>query len=140
MRFFKKVLWCIAGLLIVVSCHPTDDSEKILNADAMLIRIAEIQIYPDYQQEYLSILKQEAAASVKKEPGVIAIFPMVKDGNPTEIRILEVYKDQAAYESHLQTPHFKHYKTTTSEMVKSLNLIEMKSIDQQSMPKIFEKL
>ena len=47
----------------------------------------------------------------------------VKD-HPSQVRIFETYKDQAAYESHLQSPHFKKYKETTQGMVKSLKFIE----------------
>jgi 4-carboxymuconolactone decarboxylase len=35
-----------------------------------------------------------------------------------------MYADAAAYEAHLQTPHFKKYKTGTQGMVKSLVLVE----------------
>jgi hypothetical protein len=44
------------------------------------------------------------------------------------VTIFETYKDQAAYESHLQTPHFKKYKAETQGMVKSLKLIETEPI------------
>lgn len=47
----------------------------------------------------------------------------VKD-NPAQIRILEIYADQAAYEAHLKTPHFLKYKNGTAGMVRSLKLIE----------------
>ena len=106
----------------------------------MMVRISEIEIVPEYLEEYKSILKEEAAASVKIEPGVIAIFPMYQKENPEEIRILEIYANKAAYQSHLQTPHFKHYKTTTLNMVKSLKLVDMESLDNESMLEIFKKL
>ncbi|AHW60866.1 antibiotic biosynthesis monooxygenase [Draconibacterium orientale] len=108
--------------------------------DKMMIRISEIEIEPEYLNEYLSILKEEARASVELEPGVISIYPMFQKENPNEIRILEIYTDKKAYENHLQTPHFKHYKTTTLKMVKSLELIDMSAIDEQTMPKIFKKI
>ena len=106
----------------------------------MMIRISEIEIAPEDLDEYLLILKEEAKASVKLEPGVISIYPMYQKENPTEIRILEIYADKKAYESHLETPHFKHYKTTTLKMVKSLKLIDMNAIDGQAMPIIFKKI
>ncbi|NJK82568.1 MAG: antibiotic biosynthesis monooxygenase [Saprospiraceae bacterium] len=106
----------------------------------MMVRIAEIEVDTTYLDEYLSILQEESAASVRLEPGVISIFPMVQKENPAEIRILEIYKDKEAYELHLQTPHFKHYKTTTLKMVKSLKLIDMEVLDEQMMVQIFEKL
>lgn len=130
-------LFC-ATMIFVSACSQKD--EKAFKANGMMIRIAEIEIDSAYLDEYLSILKEEAAASVRLEPGVIAIYPIYQKEKPTEIRILEIYQDKEAYESHLQTAHFKHYKANTLKMVKSLKLIDMTAIDEETMPRIFEKL
>ncbi|MFL5811418.1 MAG: carboxymuconolactone decarboxylase family protein [Flavisolibacter sp.] len=106
----------------------------------MMIRTSEIEIVPEHLEEYIAILKEESSASVKIEPGVISIFPMYQKDNPVQIRIVEIYSDKAAYESHLQTSHFQHYKTSTLNMVKSLKLVDMTSIDQETMLEIFRKL
>ena len=110
------------------------------NADGMMVRIAEISIEQEHLEEYLSILKEESEASVRLEPGVLCIYPMYEKERPAEIRLLEIYASREAYESHLQTPHFKHYKTTTMPMVKSLRLVDMQAIDPQSMAMIFKKI
>ena len=39
--------------------------------------------------------------------------------------ILEIYADRAAYESHLQTPHFRKYKQGTLSMVRELELVDV---------------
>ena len=44
---------------------------------------------------------------------------------PCKIYILEIYADQVAYQSHIQTAHFKKYKEGTAQMVKSLKLIDV---------------
>ncbi|WP_241773460.1 carboxymuconolactone decarboxylase family protein [Chryseobacterium sp. Leaf394] len=106
----------------------------------MMIRISEIEIVPGFSEEYRSILKEEASASVNLEKGVIAIFPMYEQKNPAQIRILEIYDDQESYQFHLQTPHFKFYKTSTLKMVKSLKLIDMNQIDSETMTAVFSKL
>lgn len=106
----------------------------------LMIRISEIEIDSNYVEEYNSILKEESRESIKLEPGVISIYPMYEKENPTQVRILEIYADRNAYESHLKTPHFQKYKTTTLKMVKSLKLIDMEAIDEQSMAEIFRKL
>lgn len=111
----------------------------IVNED-MMTRISEIEIVPQYLAEYNAILKEEAAASVKLEPGVIAIFPMYQRDSPTQIRIIEIYANKAAYQSHLQTPHFQYYKTTTLKMVKSLKLVDMNDLDKETMLDIFKKV
>lgn len=106
----------------------------------MLVRISEIQIDPAQLEAYNALLQEEAEASVRLEPGVISIFPMYQREKPTEVRILEIYASRAAYESHLQTPHFQKYKTTTLPMVKSLRLLDMALIDPTTMPTIFAKM
>jgi quinol monooxygenase YgiN len=111
-----------------------------MNVENMMIRIAEIEIDSNYLQEYNTILKEEAEASVRLEPGVICIYPMYQSDKPTQIRLLEIYANTEAYESHLKTPHFQKYKTSTLDMVKSLKLIDMKSIDAVTMPQIFSKI
>jgi len=106
----------------------------------LMVRIAEIEIYPEYIQEYGDILQKEAAASIQKEPGVIAIFPMFEKNQHHLIKIVEIYANKDAYESHLQTPHFLHYKTATMKMVKSLKLVDMDALDTKSMSLLFKKM
>ena len=105
----------------------------------MLIRISEIEIDSNYLQQYKRILKEESRASVELEPGVIAIYPMYQKDHPAQVRILEIYKNREAYESHIKSPHFKKYKSTTSEMVRSLRLVDMDVIDPEAMSLIFRK-
>jgi 4-carboxymuconolactone decarboxylase len=106
----------------------------------MLVRISEIEIIPEYLEEYKTILEKESSESVKLESGVIAIYPMFQKENPLQIRIIEIYANQKAYKSHLQTPHFQHYKTRTLKMVKSLKLVDMTALDPNTMPLIFDKI
>ena len=106
----------------------------------MMVRMSEIQIDPAQLDEYNAILKEESEASVRLEPGVISIFPMYQRESPTEVRILEIYASRAAYQSHIQSPHFQAYKTRTLAMVKSLKLIDMETLDPATMPTIFVKM
>jgi 4-carboxymuconolactone decarboxylase len=93
-----------------------------------MVRLAKLIIDPAQLESYKAILKEEAEASVRLEPGVLTIFPVSEKENPTHFTILEIYADSAAYKSHLQTPHFIKYKTSTKDMVKSLELVETVSL------------
>ncbi|MDB5250281.1 MAG: Antibiotic biosynthesis monooxygenase [Segetibacter sp.] len=134
-----KVCKALVSFLILVltmlSYHTASAQQQ-----EMMIRISEIEIDSAYLQDYKAILKEEAAASVKLEPGVIAIFPMYQKENPTQVRILEMYADKTSYQQHLKTRHFLKYKTTTLKMVKSLRLVDMEAIDVATMTLIFRKL
>ena len=57
----------------------------------------------------------------------------------TQIRILEIYASDAAYQAHLKTEHFQKYKQGTLHMVKSLKLPTMQPLDPETMKLIFKK-
>jgi quinol monooxygenase YgiN len=107
---------------------------------SMMVRISEIQVAANHLQQYKTILAEEAEASLRLESGVIAIFPMYDKERDTEFRILEIYADRQAYESHLKTSHFQKYKSTTLHMVKSLKLLDMQAIDPSTMASMFKKM
>lgn len=105
----------------------------------MIVRIAEIEVYPDYLEEYLSFANEVDRLSVEREPGVICLFPMQSAEDSTQIRILEIYASESAYQQHLKTDHFQKYKQGTMHMVKSLRLPSMSPLDPETMKLIFSK-
>lgn len=109
------------------------------NVDKMIVRLAEIEVYPEYLTEYLEFANEVDRLSVEREPGVICLYPMQSAEDSTHIRILEIYASDAAYQQHLQTEHFKKYKQGTMHMVKSLKLPTMRPLDPQTMKLIFTK-
>lgn len=93
-----------------------------------LVRIAELEIDSAQLAAYRDALKEEITTAIRVEPGVLTLYAVSVKDQPSQVRIFETYKDQTAYESHLQTPHFKKYKAETQGMVKSLKLIETEPI------------
>jgi 4-carboxymuconolactone decarboxylase len=137
---FRALLFAFTLMAGTMNAQDKKETGQPSVAPDMMVRISEIEIIPEHLEEYKAILQKESSESVKIEPGVIAIYPMYQKENPVQIRILEIYANQAAYRSHLQTPHFLHYKTTTLKMVKSLKLIDMNAMDPASMNLVFKKL
>jgi 4-carboxymuconolactone decarboxylase len=90
----------------------------------LVVRIAELEIDPEQLDAYKAILAEEQEASVRLEAGVLMLHAVALVERPTQIRLLEVYANRAAYDAHLKAPHFVKYKTSTEKMVKSLRLIE----------------
>ena len=87
-------------------------------------RLAELDIDPTQLETYKAALREEIETSVRVEPGVLTLFAVSVKGQPHQIRLFEMYASPAAYQAHLQTEHFKKYKSATVSMVKSLRLIE----------------
>ena len=106
----------------------------------MIVRIAEIEVYPQYLNEYLAIANEVDRLSMEREPGVVCLFPMQSAEDSCQIRILEIYASEEVYQQHLKTDHFLKYKQGTLHMVKSLKLPVMKPLDPETMKLIFNKI
>lgn len=103
-------------------------------SEKTVVRMADIEVDPAQLDAYRSLLAEEIAASVAFEDGVLSLNAMSIRGSPHKIRILEIYASQAAYEAHLQSPHFLKYKDATAGMVTSLTLLEADPIMMCSKP------
>lgn len=141
--YTEMFLWKNAERLFNLPC--TTHGKQIIacgnaEGDSMLVRISEIEIYPEYLDEYLSFARNVGATSVRKEPGVIAIYPMVQNRDSCQIRILEIYASQEAYKQHIASEHFQTYKQGTLHMVKSLDLVDMTPMNPDDMNEIFNKM
>lgn len=139
----KLILRYLLGFLMVFSFGNLFSQEKAVDLGEKkqihLIRIAEIDVIPEYWEEYKEIVLHGARESVEKEEGVISIFPMEIQAEKHKIRILEIYRDQKAYEDHIKSIHFQYYKTSTLKMIKDLKLVDMDALDVGLIKKIFIK-
>ena len=97
-------------------------------AENNLVRLSKITVDPAQLDAYNAFLKEEIEASMRLEPGVLTLYATAEKDAPHKVTILEIYADRAAYESHLQTPHFRKYKQDTLSMVKELELVDAKPL------------
>ena len=139
----KSILRYLLGFLMVFSFgnlfSQENSGDLSSNNQIHLVRIAEIDVIPEYWEEYKEIVLYGARESVEKEEGVISIFPMEVQAEKNKIRILEIYRDQKAYEDHIKSKHFQYYKTSTLKMIKDLKLVDMDALDVGLIKKIFIK-
>jgi len=89
-----------------------------------LVRLAELSIDPAQLDAYKASLREEIETSIRIEPGVLTLYAVTVKDHPNEVRLFEMYASASAYQAHLQSEHFKKYKSATAGMVKSLRLIE----------------
>ena len=145
----RKLFYLLAAALMLIGCAKSNsdrmkkylvESQKSKVESGLIVRIAEIEVNDGYLEAYLAAAHDVGTKSVETEPGVICIFPMQVKEQPNIIRIVEIYRDDEAYQAHLQTPHFLEYKQGTRHMVKSLRLVDTKPLAPEAMPLIFKKL
>jgi quinol monooxygenase YgiN len=98
----------------------------------IVVRMARLQIDSAQLENYRAALKEHAETAVRVEPGVLTLYAVYEKNNPTHVTVFEIYANQDAYKAHLQTAHFIKYKTSTKDMVKSLELVETVPIALES--------
>ena len=83
----------------------------------MYIINASIRIKEGHREPFIEAMLDDARGSVKDEPGCLR-FDVIQDGgDPNTIWLYEVYKDEAAFEAHLQTPHFINWRDTVKDWI-----------------------
>lgn len=97
-------------------------------ADEQYVQVAEVEVDPVQLDAYRAAVQEQIDAAIRKEPGVLVLYAVSEKGNPTHVKVFEIYRDRSAYEAHLGSDHFKKYKTTVEKMVKSLKLIQASPI------------
>lgn len=119
MKNLNLTLNIIAFIFVLLSCNNASSQEKM-----QMVRLAKLVIDSTQLEQYKAALKEGIEAAIRLEPGVLTLYAVSENNNPTHFTILEIYADTAAYKAHLATPHFIKYKTGTKDMVKSLELVE----------------
>lgn len=138
MAMKQKLIMMLFAFVLSVTAVAQEKATPV-NNETMIVRLAEIEVYPEYLKEYLQFANEVDRLSVECEPGVICLFPMQSAADSTQIRILEIYVSEEAYQNHIKTEHFQKYKQGTMHMVKSLKLPTMQPLDPETMKLIFNK-
>lgn len=120
----NPVIW-MTVLIIVMILTLSFSKNNMLSEKVQMVRLAKIKVDPLQLNNYNSALKEQMTTAVRLEPGVLTYYAVADKNDPSQITILEIYADTNAYKSHIETTHFKKYKETVKDMVKSLELIDV---------------
>ena len=66
-------------------------------------------IRPDQVDRFMAMLLENGKAARETEPGCRQFDVLVDPKDGTRVMLYEVYEDEAAFQAHQQTPHFKKY-------------------------------
>ncbi|MEX6689507.1 antibiotic biosynthesis monooxygenase family protein [Danxiaibacter flavus] len=142
---FKKMLvpamrkiTCIRMFIVTVICCLI--TSFFTNASAQngqrFMRVARIVVDSAQLDDYKAALKEGMESAVRTEPGVLSLYAVYDKEEPTHVTVFEIYLDEDAYKAHIQTPHFKKYKSTVQNMVKSLELSDVSPIALEAKSKL----
>jgi quinol monooxygenase YgiN len=70
---------------------------------------------PEHKQRLLEELWSDAYGSERDEPGCLMFNIAQDDADPNVLHLFEVYRDDAAVEAHVATPHFRRFAEATKD-------------------------
>ena len=88
------------------------------------VLVVELEIDSSQLEPFKAAIKENGETAVRVEPGCRGFSAVFEKGNPTRVRLFEIYENAEAFKAHLETPHFKKYAETTKDMVKSRKRID----------------
>ena len=72
--------------------------------------VVPLKVKPEMREKFLAAAQDDSTCSVRDEPGCLR-FDVVQDNtDPDKFFFYEVYKDEAAFKAHQQTPHYPRWR------------------------------
>jgi quinol monooxygenase YgiN len=83
-----------------------------------LVILVDFRVRPADHDRFSRLITENAAESVRNEPGCRQFDVLVPEGGAGGQFILyEIYDDQAAFDAHLRSDHFKKFDAATTGMI-----------------------
>ena len=81
----------------------------------MHIVIAQFDVKPEHREEWLAGMHDNALTTRRTDPGSVRFDVIQDEEHPNRFFLYEVCKDRAAFEAHLQAPHFLRFQARWEE-------------------------
>ena len=88
---------------------------------ARFVILVDFQLKPGALAAFLPLVQENAAASVRDEPGCRRFDVLTPEspspGQTDQVTLYEIYDDPAAFDAHLQTPHYARFRDATDDLI-----------------------
>ncbi|MFC2406767.1 MAG: putative quinol monooxygenase, partial [Cardiobacterium sp.] len=84
---------------------------------APVFNIFELGIKDGQSAAYDQIGDENIRTSLAKEPGTLAIYSVKQKTNPQMAYMIEIYADDAAYQTHIQSPQYRKFREVSPQIL-----------------------
>jgi autoinducer 2-degrading protein len=81
----------------------------------MRVLVVKFQLKPEFRERFLQAALDDAYGANHNEPNCLRFDVIQDEADPNRIYFYEVYKDEAAFQEHLKTPHYLKYRDAISD-------------------------
>ncbi|MFC6274043.1 putative quinol monooxygenase [Levilactobacillus tangyuanensis] len=91
-----------------------------------LFRLFKIKIDGDQQARFATVGRQNLLTSHANEPGTLAMYSTRLLSDPSEKRVIEMYRDEASYDVHAHSPQFAAFRSMAQDVVRESKVINLR--------------
>jgi quinol monooxygenase YgiN len=112
-RAFGLIAFMLATLSIAVPAQAQSE------AGHYYVVTVDFGTAPENFDRFKQIMNENAKASVTNEPGCRQFNVYEVASAPNHLFLFEVYEDDAAFQQHVNSAHFKHFKDVSDPIITS---------------------
>lgn len=129
----KKLAGITAGILLCLSPLQAD-AKTIVNPDGSvpLVHWAVLRSTDGEMKNMQNMAAQYVAPYSAKEDGTYIIYGGIDKDHPNIQRLLEIYKDEDAYQVHRSSEGFKQYQVARATIIEELRIMEVNPVIMES--------
>lgn len=86
-------------------------------------------IHDNYTELFASAILKHANNSLTKEDDCLRFDVCRNETEPNKFFLFEMYRSNAAFENHMNTPHFQDFENRVAEWVKSKKVYTWNKLD-----------
>ena len=86
--------------------------------------IVEFRVDAQHRAAFLERVTANAATSLRDEPGCQRFDVLVPKDGTDRVVLYEIYRDEAAFDDHCRSPHFRIFDQAVKGMVRHKRMIE----------------
>jgi quinol monooxygenase YgiN len=123
----------LAGLLaFIVGPQASAEAEP-----AVYVRLAVLDINVSELEAFKASAIEHVQGVAKAEPGLLALHVVAEKDNPSRVHVFEMYANQGAYRTHLESAHFRRFVAQTQDIIRERKLLDARPVhlgSQSSLP------
>lgn len=77
------------------------------------------KLVPGGAEAFMPMMVANARQTITDEPGCLRFDVCTDPAQPDEVFLYEIYYDRAAFDRHLETPHFQSFDAATADLILS---------------------
>ncbi|MGT2925622.1 putative quinol monooxygenase [Streptococcus cuniculipharyngis] len=98
----------------------------MLDKDLPLVRLFWLEIKPEYLKVFQDLGATNLSQSIQTEAGTLTMYSAHREDSPTACLVFEIYKNEGAYQTHINSAHFQAFAQLTPLAIHRREMVKLR--------------